>query len=61
MTNTDFVQLHELIGQAPVLEDASSEDQAAYVADLIEARTLMGDAYGFDAANLGDDHGEGGW
>jgi hypothetical protein len=28
---------------------------------LLEARSILGAAYGFMAANLGDDQGEGGW
>jgi hypothetical protein len=58
---TKFYDMQMLMGTAPVLPTASTDDQAAYRADLIEARTLIGLAYGFDAANLGDDNGENGW
>ena len=33
----------------------------AYLSNLREARTILQDAYGFDAANIGDDDGENGW
>jgi hypothetical protein len=55
----DFAQLHQLMGDAPALPGDEGFD--AYADDLRTARTLLGDAYGFDAANLGDDNGEGGW
>ena len=54
MSDADFVKLHNLIGEAPSLDES-------YKADLIEARALMGTAYSFDSANLGDDNGENGW
>ena len=58
VSDTDFVRLHALIGQAPVLPGG---DLDGYAADLLEARALIGAAYGFDALNLGDDAGENGW
>lgn len=54
LTDDDFGRLHELLGQNP----ERTED---YVAALIEARTLLGQVYSVDAANLGDDNGENGW
>ena len=57
----DFVRMHELMGDAPVLSDASDEERSAYAASLREARTLIGDAYEFDTRNLGDDDGNNGW
>jgi len=56
-----FTDFHTLIKDAPVLPDAEEADIASYREDLIEARALLGDAYGFDAANLGDENGENGW
>ncbi|MCP4870096.1 MAG: DUF4856 domain-containing protein [Proteobacteria bacterium] len=53
-----FAQLHELIGMAPAL---AGDDVAAYNADLITARDMLGDRLDLDPANLGDDHGLGGW
>lgn len=56
---SDFAQMHDLMGDAPALPGDENFD--SYADDLRTARTLIGDAYGFDAANLGDDNGEGGW
>jgi len=61
LSDEDFTELHSLLGDAPVLGDASAADQAAYVDALIEARGLLMDAYGFDEANAGDENGENGW
>ncbi|MCB9548335.1 MAG: DUF4856 domain-containing protein [Myxococcales bacterium] len=58
LNDEEFGRLHALIGQAPVLPGG---DTAAYADRLREARQLVGTAYGFDAANLGDDAGRGGW
>ncbi|MCB9742182.1 MAG: DUF4856 domain-containing protein [Alphaproteobacteria bacterium] len=59
--DADFAALHALLGTAPALADASQDAREAYRRALIDARTLIGQAYGFDPANLGDEHGEGGW
>jgi hypothetical protein len=56
-----FVTLHELLGDRPVLSDGESVEITEYRANLLAARALLGTAYGFDAANLGDDEGNGGW
>ncbi len=61
LSDADFAKFHQLVGDAPVLETASADDIAAYEADLLEARALLGAAYEFAAANLGDDNGAGGW
>jgi hypothetical protein len=58
---TPLVRFHELVGDAPVLPGAGAEAVAAYRQALRDARALVGTAYGFSAANLGDDDGEGGW
>ncbi|HHO54402.1 MAG TPA: DUF4856 domain-containing protein [Deltaproteobacteria bacterium] len=55
----DFEQLHRLLRQAPALGPGDELEQ--YASDLRVARALIGDAFGFDAANLGDDDGLGGW
>lgn len=56
-----FVTLHALLGDAPVLADATEPERTAYLEDLRAARALLGAAFGFDAANLGGDDGTGGW
>lgn len=49
ITAEAFVRVHELIGQAPVTE--ASEVAAATTA-LLEARTIMGDAFGFNSNDV---------
>lgn len=61
MGDADFIRLHQLLGDAPVLAGAGDDARAAAAADLRAARALIGAAYGFDARNLGDDDGNGGW
>jgi hypothetical protein len=61
LSDADFEQFHTLIGDAPVLSDAEQADIDQYKADLLAARQLIGDAYGFADENLGDDNGENGW
>ena len=61
LTGDRFSSFHDLIKDAPVLPDASQEDILAYKADLRAARDIIAQAYGFDAANVGDDSGESGW
>ncbi len=56
-----FAQLHTLLGDAPVLATATPAERDGYRTKLLEARALLGAAYGFDAANLGADDGTGGW
>jgi hypothetical protein len=56
-----IVTLHRLLRDAPVLADASEAERRSYVTDLLTARSLLARAYGFDAANLGDAMGRGGW
>lgn len=58
---TQFARLHELLRDAPVLPGSTDPTPEQYRADLREARGILGTAFGFDAANLGDDGGEGGW
>jgi hypothetical protein len=59
VSDVDFLALHELLRTAPELGEASARE--AYVQDLLEARDILGSAYGFSADNLGDEHGQGGW
>ena len=54
LSDDDFVRLHDFLGQNP-------ERTEEYVIALIEARTLLGQVYGVDDANLGDENGENGW
>ncbi len=61
LSSADFAMLHTLIADAPVLPAAGSTDADAYRTALRDARALLGTAYGFEPANLGDDVGAGGW
>jgi len=61
MSDEDFDRLHELLGDAPVLASAGEAAVEAYRVDLRAARALLAQVYDFAAANLGDDHGQGGW
>ncbi len=61
LSDSDFATLHGHLGTAPVLEGASEQTQADYATDLLAARELIGTAYGFDTADLGDDNGDNGW
>jgi hypothetical protein len=56
-----FVQMHTLFGDSPVLPAEGTPAADDYRAALREARSMLGTAYGFDTANLGDDAGENGW
>ena len=58
LSSVQFAELHDLMGEAPVLTAA---EVPAYAADLRAARAILGQAYDFDAANLGDDAGLDGW
>ena len=53
MSGEDFAALHSAIGDAPVGASQSDpvEDEA-YRAQLLDARTRIGEAYGFDEANV---------
>ena len=61
ISDADFASLHEKIGDAPVLPNASDADITAYKAALIAARGILAASYGIDAKNVGDDKGENGW
>ena len=53
-----FAAIHEAMGTGPELDPNELD---AYKAGLLEARATLAAAYGFDAADLGDDDGENGW
>ncbi len=59
LTDSQFAQLHEKLGQAPALVAGAEAD--AYKSRLLAARDLLKTAYGFAEANMGDANGEGGW
>ena len=53
MNEVDFEAVHAAIGDAPVGASASDPvDDASYRAALLDARSLIGDAYDFDEANV---------
>src|SRR5690606_37453603 len=61
LSDADFAELHDLLGTRPVLSTDGDPALGQYKADLLAARELVGAAFGFDAANLGDENGENGW
>ncbi len=50
LTDEEFAQFHQLIGDKPVLTTQAEVD--AYVAAVVEARDLIGEAYGFADVNV---------
>jgi hypothetical protein len=53
LSEGDFSDLHAAIGDAPAGASPTSPiDDTAYRTQLIDARTLIGDAYDFDEANI---------
>jgi hypothetical protein len=61
LSDDDFAALHAAIGQAPLLPGATPQELDDHVAALLAARAILGEAYGFDAENLGGADGLGGW
>jgi hypothetical protein len=61
LTADAFAMLHQLMGDAPVLPADGVAVADAYRASLRQARAILAATYGFDARNLGDDGGLGGW
>ncbi len=59
VSDADDATIHDLVGTAPVLPNDAELD--VHIADLLAARDLLAAAYGFDAANIGDENGENGW
>ena len=56
-----FTRFHELVGDAPVLPSDGDQAISDYATRLLEARAILQQAYGFDDANMGDEHGANGW
>jgi hypothetical protein len=54
LNDAEFLEVHNLMGLRP---NRTSD----YATDLVEARTILGNAYRIDASNLGDADGENGW
>lgn len=52
LSDKNFAKLHELIGDAPVLGDASEDDLADYEEKLLAARDLLAEAYEFEAEDV---------
>jgi len=53
MSDADFSALHEAVGDAPVGASATDPtDDETYRAQLLDARSRIGDAYDFDEANV---------
>ena len=52
LSAANFVKLHDLIGDAPVLPDAGDAASSTYRSALLEARGILKDAYAFDEANV---------
>lgn len=59
LDDAGFAHFHQLVGDAPVLPNAPGAGD--YQTALLQARALIGQAYGFHPLNLGDENGEGGW
>ena len=59
LSDDQFAQLHELLSDSPALPGSEGAD--GYKTALLQARDLLQQAYGFADANMGDEHGEGGW
>jgi len=52
LSDTDFATLHTLMGDAPVLADATPTERTAYVLSLTQARDILANAYGFATVNV---------
>ncbi len=52
LSDADFLTLHTLLADAPVLADANPAARTAYVTSLTQARTLLANAYGFATVNV---------
>ena len=52
LSDDDFLVLHLLLGDRPVLPTASDAAIANYKSSLLVARQMLQDAYGFDPANV---------
>ena len=63
MTRDQQIELIALAGDHPLLPlpSADAGSVEARRQELVKARALVAAAFGFAAANLGDEHGDGGW
>lgn len=61
LSGADFAELHTSLGTRPALPTDDDAAISAYRSELLAARELVGKAFGFDPANLGDENGQGGW
>lgn len=61
VTDAQFTELHNTLGQAPVLQSAGAATIDSYKDALRSARSSLQQAYNFEDANMGDANGEGGW
>jgi hypothetical protein len=61
LSDAQFVEMHQLMRDAPVLPSAELTEIGQYRADLLAARAILAQAYGFDPANVGDAQGNDGW
>lgn len=52
LSDEDFAEIHDLIGDQPVLESATEDEQSAYAEALEAARAILGDAYEFAAEDV---------
>lgn len=52
ISDSDFADLHTAMGDAPVLATAPMPQRTMYIADLMDARTILMNAYGFSQANV---------
>ena len=63
LSSADLAAIHLAMGSRPVLNTPGTTTSTimAYRSSLNSAKQTIGTAYGFDAANLGDAQGLGGW
>lgn len=52
LSDDDFEEFHNLIGDAPLLEGATDDELAEYEDDLLAARALLQEAYEFEAEDV---------
>ena len=50
ISKNDFIKLHTLFGDKPVLPHVPADEVKAYVEKLAQARNILRDAYGFSDA-----------
>ena len=52
LTVAELQQIHDLLGTAPVLPNASTASVSGYRDDLLQVRSILGEAFSFTTANL---------